>query len=126
MLLIKAQVTSSQALRWSSCWRRWPRKPARSQDVGSRPRVASDSSSRIASSLRSRVDQAADPVVVGLEQVANGLAVDELKRLGQRRRLRPFTLAGQQAVGLAEDLEERPSHACPGQLRRVDSPRTAL
>ena len=44
------------------------------------------------------------------------LAVDELERLRQRRRLGPLALAGQQPVGLAEDLEERAAHPRARQL----------
>ncbi len=55
--------------------------------------------------------------VVGIFQLAlNGRAVDHLERLRKGRRLGSLTLAGEQPLGFAEDLEKPVLRGCAGQL----------
>ena len=115
LLLMIAQATSSQALRRSLALATWSRI-GRALDAGRARGRARRGRARRGSLGRSALglEPLADPVVGGLELPPDRLAVDHLERLGQGRRLRPLALAGQQAVGLAEGLEERAPHGGPG------------
>ena len=120
LLLRIAQATSSHALRRSAARATWARAPARSR-VGRARGRGRRGRARRGSPRRRPPTPSSRPIRLSSASSvrADRLAVDELERLGQRGRLGPLALAGQQAVGLAEDLEEvAPRPARPATARR--------